>query len=59
MTAAFVRKCHAPRPNRFIWFILVGVQCEEHWVELATPCEEQVRRLLNIPEGVPILIGRP
>lgn len=55
----FTRRCHANRPSRFIWFVLVGEECAEHFVEMATPCEQHVRRLLGLSQEVPVEIGRP
>ncbi len=42
------------------WLVLVGVDCAiEHEVYLRVPDEAIVRRILRIPDDVPILIGRP
>ncbi len=44
----------------FEWFVLVGHNCErQYWLRMRVPDEGYVRRLLGIPQGVPILIGRP
>jgi hypothetical protein len=59
VATSFTRRNPNPRPRRFLWLVLVGNQCVEYWLELATPSEELVRQLLGIPEDVPIEIGRP
>ena len=48
------------RATTFEWFVLVGQDCfAEFVIWLKLPDEEVVRRILGIPDNVPILIGRP
>lgn len=57
--SSFTRRFSTPRPERFSWLVVAyedaSVTCI---VEAATPCESYVRRLLGLPDEVPILIGR-
>lgn len=56
----FTRRFTPSQVQPFEWLVLVGNECAlEHTVRMAVPDESFVRRLLRIPEEVPILIGRP
>jgi hypothetical protein len=43
----------------YLWLVLVGADCKEHWVRAQIPDESFIRRQLRIPSGVEILVGRP
>jgi hypothetical protein len=56
----FVRRFNPGRPSTNVWLVLIGTECaEERTVIWPTPDEQYVRRLFQIPEDTPILIGRP
>ena len=46
--------------ERLEWLVLVGNDCaREYRMQMMVPDETFVRRRLDIPRSVPILIGRP
>lgn len=46
--------------RRYTWLVLVGSDCQEHWVDSVNmPSEETVRHQLRLGRSVDILIGRP
>ena len=54
------RKFTPTRITHYEWLVLVGNDgATEHRVSMSVPDESFVRRLLRIPEEIPILIGRP
>lgn len=56
----FTRKFTPSQTQPFEWLVLVGDECAlEHLIRMSVPDESFVRRLLRIPDEVPILIGRP
>lgn len=56
----FVRRFTPSRIEHFEWLVYEGYDCaREHRVSMSVPDENYVRRLLRIPDNVPILIGRP
>lgn len=60
MAKNFTRRFTPTMAEPFEWFVLVGHNCErQYWLRMRVPDEGYVRRLLGIPQGVPILIGRP
>lgn len=59
MARRFTRRfTPAPQPS-LEWLVLVGEECEMHYLSMSVPCEVAVRRLLHVSEDVPVLIGRP
>lgn len=60
MAATFTRRNTPAAPETFEWLVLVGeTACTEHYVRCQVPDERRVRKLLQIAQDTPILIGRP
>lgn len=59
MARMFTRRFTPTQAQPYTWLVLVGEDCLEQEVSLMVPDESIVRRILGIPENVPILIGRP
>lgn len=57
----FMRQNGSQRSSGFVWLALVGQQADREfriqWPVL--PSEEMVRRVLEIPDNEPVLVGRP
>jgi hypothetical protein len=57
--ARFTPRCSTTPVTPYVWLVLVGDDCKEHWVQMQIPDEDFIRRQLRIPPGVEILVGRP
>ena len=56
---SFVRRFTPCAQPRFDWLVLVGGELREFMVVAQTPDEGYIRRLLQLPSDVDIVIGRP